>query len=206
MDFDYTIEKLQQEIDDCDSGDEEGWKQRMLKEKMAAIKKANNEMREKLMEQVDEIILRQNISEPFKQVETFQIETASRRVLKDLTATYIDNQGKQNEKIKELIKMVEGQKEKQTNMEGIMKKIQYMVTDTLQFATDIAVTKGKMEDLKAVNEKRNEQTKEYINSIKEVLETRVDSIMQFEDRLENLNMEINKCKRTHDDFADRIID
>ena len=63
-----------------------------------------------------------------------------------------------------------------------------------------------MEDLKAVNEKRNEQTKEYINSIKEVLETRVDSIMQFEDRLENLNMEINKCKRTHDDFADRIID
>jgi hypothetical protein len=102
--------------------------------------------------------------------------------------------------------MVEGQKEKQTNMEGIMKKIQYMVTDTLQFATDIAVTKGKMEDLKAVNEKRNEQTKEYINSIKEVLETRVDSIMQFEDRLENLNMEINKCKRTHDDFADRIID
>ena len=62
MDFDYSIEKLQQEIDDCDSGDEEGWKQRMLKEKMAAIKKANNEMREKLMEQVDEIILRQNIS------------------------------------------------------------------------------------------------------------------------------------------------
>ena len=91
-------------------------------------------------------------------------------------------------------------------MESIMKKIQYMVTDTLQFATDIAVTKGKMEDLKAANEKRNEQMKEYVNGIKEVLETRVDSIMQFEDRLENLNAEINKVKRTHDDFADRIID
>jgi len=52
-----------------------------------------------------------------------------------------------------------------------------MVTDTLQFATDIAVTKGKMEDLKAANEKRNEQMKEYVNGIKEVLETRVDSIM-----------------------------
>jgi hypothetical protein len=62
-------------------------------------------------------------------------------------------------------------------MESIMKKIQYMVTDTLQFATDIAVTKGKMEDLKAANEKRNEQMKEYVNGIKEVLETRVDSIM-----------------------------
>ena len=89
-------------------------------------------------------------------------------------------------------------------MESIMKKIQYMVTDTLQFATDIAVTKGKMEDLKAANEKRNEQMKEYVNGIKEVLETRVDSIMQFEDRLENLNAEINKVKRTYDDFHDML--
>ena len=98
--------------------------------------------------------------------------------------------------------MVEKQKEKTNSMEGIMKKIQYMVSDTMQYATDIAVTKGKLEDLKAVNEKRNEQMKEYINGIKEVLETRVDSIMQFEDRLDNLNAEINKVKRTHDDFSD----
>jgi chromosome segregation ATPase len=101
---------------------------------------------------------------------------------------------------------VERQQAKASHTENMVKKLQYMVTDTMQYATDIAVTKGKMEDLKAANEKRNEQMKEYVNGIKEVLETRVDSIMQFEDRLENLNMEINKCKRTHDDFAERIID
>jgi predicted transcriptional regulator len=110
-------------------------------------------------------------------METFQIETASRRVLKELTATYVENQSKQNEKIKELIGLVERQQAKTTNMEGMMKKIQYMVSDTMQYATDITITKNKIEDFKVVNEKRNEQMKEYVNSVKEGLETRVDSIM-----------------------------
>ena len=47
--------------------------------------------------------------------------------------------------------------------------------------------------------------KEYVNSIKEVLETRVDQIMQFDDKLDNLTMEIGKVKNTHDDFAVKII-
>lgn len=87
------------------------------------MNKEVQEMKDKLMEQVNEIIERQNKSEPVKKVETFQIETASRRVLKDLTATYFENQTKQNDKIKELIVLVEKQQAKTTNMEGMMKKI-----------------------------------------------------------------------------------
>ena len=51
MDPDYTIEKLQQEINDgYDSDKSEGWKQRMLKEKMAAMSLEAKEMKDKLME------------------------------------------------------------------------------------------------------------------------------------------------------------
>ena len=35
-----------------------------------------------------------------------------------------------------------------------------MVSDTMQYATDITITKNKIEDFKVVNEKRNEHDSE----------------------------------------------
>ena len=41
-------------------------------------------------------------------------------------------------------------------MEATMRKMQLMLSDTLQFGSEITITKNKIEDFKVVNEKRNE--------------------------------------------------
>ena len=46
-------------------------------------------LKDELYNQVDALIMRANTQEPNLKVETFQIETASRRVLKELTETYV---------------------------------------------------------------------------------------------------------------------
>ncbi len=48
------------------------------------------EMRDSLLEQVDEIIQRQNGVDPLAKIETFQVETAARRVLKALLENFVD--------------------------------------------------------------------------------------------------------------------
>ena len=50
------------------------------------------EMRDSLLEQVDEIIQRQNGVDPLAKIETFQVETAARRVLKALLENFVDIQ------------------------------------------------------------------------------------------------------------------
>jgi hypothetical protein len=49
-------------------------------------------MRDSLLEQVDEIIQRQNGVDPLAKIETFQVETAARRVLKALLENFVDIQ------------------------------------------------------------------------------------------------------------------
>ena len=50
MDLDYSLEKIQQELEAADSDQSEGWKEKMMKKKMELINKENAELKEKLME------------------------------------------------------------------------------------------------------------------------------------------------------------
>ena len=47
------------------------------------------QLKEKILAQVDELIERQNGIDPVAKMETFEVETASRKVLKDLVDTYV---------------------------------------------------------------------------------------------------------------------
>jgi anion-transporting ArsA/GET3 family ATPase len=46
-------------------------------------------LKENLLAQVDALIVRQNQVEPVVKIESFEVETASRRVLKELVETYV---------------------------------------------------------------------------------------------------------------------
>jgi hypothetical protein len=51
---------------------------------------------------VDELVERENKVGPVQKIETFAIETASRRVMKELNKDFHDTQHDQNAKIKQL--------------------------------------------------------------------------------------------------------
>ena len=64
--------------------------------------KETRELKEKLLAEVDELIERQNRVEPTNKLETFQVETASRRLLRELAEDFHRARGQQDVKIKEL--------------------------------------------------------------------------------------------------------
>jgi hypothetical protein len=66
------------------------------------LSKEVKQLRDNLLHQVDDLIMRQDKCEPINKIETFQVETASRRVLKDLTETFLEKQEEQNKKISAL--------------------------------------------------------------------------------------------------------
>ena len=77
--------KISKGEDGSDSDQAEGWKEKERREKMQAQNREVQELKDQLLDQVAEIIDRQNRTDPPKKMETFQIETASRTVLKQLT-------------------------------------------------------------------------------------------------------------------------
>jgi hypothetical protein len=74
-------------------------------------------MRDSLLEQVDEIIQRQNGVDPLAKIETFQVETAARRVLKALLENFVDIQKGQNNKIKEYTSKIDSNTRRIADME-----------------------------------------------------------------------------------------
>jgi hypothetical protein len=74
-------------------------------------------MRDSLLEQVDEIIQRQNGVDPLAKIETFQVETAARRVLKALLENLVDIQKGQNNKIKEYTSKIDSNTRRIADME-----------------------------------------------------------------------------------------
>lgn len=63
----------------------------------------------------------------------------------------------------------------------------------------------KIESVKDQNEKRHESGKDYVNKIKDMLESRVDQVMQFEDKIEQVNQDVNKLKGMTNDFQKKFI-
>lgn len=74
-------------------------------------------MRDSLLEQVDEIIQRQNGVDPLAKIETFQVETAARWVLKALLENFVDIQKGQNNKIKEYTSKIDSNTRRIADME-----------------------------------------------------------------------------------------
>lgn len=90
---------------------------------MQIASKEVRELKERLLAEVEEIIERQNRVEPVNKIESFQVETASRRVLKDLTDEFYKTQGSQDRKIKDVTSQFEQHRRKVDTMETIVKKL-----------------------------------------------------------------------------------
>ena len=107
------------------------------------LSKEVRELKEKLLSEVEEIIERQNRVEPVNKVESFQVETASRRVLKDLTDEFYKTQGQQDRKIKDVTGQFEAHRRKVDSMEAIVKKLQVTITESLQHGRRLAIAVSK---------------------------------------------------------------
>ena len=90
---------------------------------MQIASKEVRELKERLLAEVEEIIERQNRVEPVNKIESFQVETASRRVLKDLTDEFYKTQRSQDGKIKDVTSQFEQHRRKVDTMETIVKKL-----------------------------------------------------------------------------------
>ena len=62
--------------------------------------------------------------DPGAKIETFQVETAARRALKELVETYVDVQKEQNRKLKELGGSVDSSRRRIEAVEQLLKRIQ----------------------------------------------------------------------------------
>jgi len=66
------------------------------------LPKSYKEFKEDIVLKIDALIERQNGVDPIAKMETFEVETASRKVLRELVDTFLDVQKEQNKKINSL--------------------------------------------------------------------------------------------------------
>ena len=149
-------------------------------------------LKEKLLAEVEEIIDRQNRTDPSKLMETFQIETASRKVLRDLIEEFRSEGRGQNEKIKAIATEFDQHKQKVAGMDFLVKRLQSSTNEANKYGNRITKCENNLDIIRESFDKKNENLKEYIVKMKEMLEVRIDQITSFESQIEGLSAEIKK--------------
>lgn len=90
-------------------------------------------MREHLMSEVDELIQRQSRVQPVQGLETFQVETAARRVLRELVDTFFKSQTEADAKIKRLEDQQFNSKRQVQEVHSTLRRIQTSLSEALLF-------------------------------------------------------------------------
>ena len=169
------------------------------------LAKETRELKEKLLAEVDELIERQNRVEPTSKLETFQVETASRRVLRELAEDFHRARGHQDLKIKEISNAQEYQKRRIDTMEHVVKKLTVQLTESMKYGNRIMIAEKDIVIMKEQNDKRHESSKEYVVKLKEMLESRVDQITTFENNIETVSLDVKKLSNMHIDSEQKLI-
>ena len=103
------------------------------------MSKEVRDLKERLMTYVNDIIEAQQRVEPVQKFESFQVETASRRVLRELIESFYDVQNQQNKTVKEIRLTTDNQKKKIDLMDSVMKKIQASLSDSNTLAKRMSI-------------------------------------------------------------------
>tara|TARA_B110000285_G_C14761861_1_gene439915 strand:- start:138 stop:560 length:423 start_codon:yes stop_codon:yes gene_type:complete len=138
------------------------------------LTKETREFKEKLLDYVNEIVVRQNGADPIANMETFIAENASRKVLKELLNEFhvsANELGKKTAGNEDKIRVLKTRAEKQDH---IIKKLTGMCEKTDTFTKRMQVVEQNIDSIKDSAEKRHESTRDYIARVKEALEGRVD--------------------------------
>lgn len=93
-------------------------------------------------------------------METFEVETASRRVLKELLEEFAKIRDTQTKKIKEIEAADTQNKRKIENLDQGLRKMQQQMFSTTTFEKRLGLMEVKLEQFKDVNEKRFDTQKE----------------------------------------------
>lgn len=162
-------------------------------------------LKEKLLAEVEEIIDRQNRTEPVNLMETFQIETASRKVLRELIEDFRRESRLQNDKIKGIADQFDQHKRKVDSMDFLMKRLQTSTNEANKYGNRITKCESNLDAIRENFDKKNEHLKEYIGKMKEMLEVRIDQITQFESQIEGIGAEIKKLAGMMTNEQNKII-
>ena len=65
---------------------------------------------------------------------------------------------------------------------------------------------SKLESLKERNEKGHEQLRDHVSKVKDTLESKVDQVTQFYDKIEKIKGELKKLENLNNNFQLTIID
>ena len=186
-------------------GDKEAERAAEARKQQKYMAKETRELKEKLLAEVDELIERQNRVEPTNKLETFQVETASRRVLRELAEDFHRARGQQDVKIKELGNAQEYQKRRLDTMEHVVKKLTVQLTESMKYGNRIMIAEKDIVIMKEQNDKRHESSKEYVVKLKEMLESRVDQITSFENNMEAVSLDVKKLSNMYIDSEQKLI-
>ena len=86
-----------------------------------------------------------------------------------------------------------------------MKKLMVQSQAVETFNKRMKLTEDKIDNVKSLAETRHEQTKEYVNRTKDMLEGRVNQITQFNDSIMSMGEDLKKMKQGNDDFMEKIM-
>lgn len=107
-------------------------------------------------------------------LETFQVETAARRVLRELVETFFKAQTEAEGKIKRLEEQQCNSKRQVQEVHGTLRRIQSSLSEALVFGRRMNVAEQKIEAFKESAERRHDALKDFVNQTKEMLESRSD--------------------------------
>lgn len=88
---------------------------------------------------VDQLLKRQDGLDPAAKMETFIVETASRRVMKELVGTFVKVQDTQSQKIKGIDRFATENKRRLESIETLMKRMQITLTESMAFEKRISL-------------------------------------------------------------------
>lgn len=161
-------------------------------------------MKEKMLDYVNDIIVRQNGQDPVSNFESFINETAARRVLKELLAEFTAG-------VEDVRKRCVANDEKlrlnKTSLEQhdtLIKKTQEKADAVDSFHKRLLNCEQKLETVQEQAEKRHEDVKDFVQRTKDMLEARVDQITQYNAKLEAMHDEISRLKDMTNAFKDTI--
>lgn len=144
--------------------------------------------------------------DPLAKVETFQVETVARRVLKELVETYMDVQNEQSKTIKSINSETEKTKNKMTQLESLVKKLKDTCTEALGLQKRVNMLDEVVRGGKDLAEKKHENLKELIKQGDAVLEHRIEAFEKLEDKVNIISDELVKNRGVHDDYRRRIFE
>lgn len=112
---------------------------------------------------VNALLERMDRADILKKVESFQIETASRKTFRQLTEHYAKLDSENKEKSAKIKEMADLTKKRQEQMEQMIKKLQQQVLEIPGLAKRIQVLDQKFDSIQGNNSKKFEGQLERIN-------------------------------------------